>query len=97
MADARSPFEAADSPPNLPSGGSATTFFDEEDRPTEVHVRDAQGEVLSRATRIYDKYGRVLEEHQIWERPESMFPAQLREEILKAGGSLEEFRGNSWK
>ncbi|HKR83424.1 MAG TPA: hypothetical protein VJS37_04575 [Terriglobales bacterium] len=91
-ADARSPFEAADSPPNLPGGGSATTFFDEEDRPTEVQVRNAQGEIVNRATRVYDKHGRVLEEHQIWDRPETMFPAQLQEEILQAGGSMEELR-----
>jgi YD repeat-containing protein len=36
-AHAGSPFEVADSPPNLDGGGSATTFYDGQDRPTEVH------------------------------------------------------------
>jgi len=49
---AGSPIEAADMPPNLPGGGSATTIYDEHDRPTEVQIRDSQGEVVSRAIRI---------------------------------------------
>src|SRR6185437_7734746 len=36
-AHAGSPFEVADSPPNLDGGGSATTFYDDQDRPTEIH------------------------------------------------------------
>jgi hypothetical protein len=91
-ADARSPFAAADSAPNLDGGGSATTFYDEQDRPTEVHVRDAQGELISRAFRTYDEDGRVFEEHMIWDHPEKMFPASVRADVLKAGVSIEEFR-----
>jgi hypothetical protein len=48
--------------------------------------------VISRAVRSHDEEGRISEEHQIWDRPESMFPPQFREQILEAGGSLEEFR-----
>jgi hypothetical protein len=92
VADARSPFDAADSPPNLPGGGSATTVHDERDRPIEVHVRDASGQVISRAVRSYDEEGRVSEEHLIWERPESMFPPEARTEFLKTGIPIEEFR-----
>jgi hypothetical protein len=49
---AGSPFQVADRAPNLPGGGSATTVYDEHDRPAEVQVRDAQGELMSRAVRI---------------------------------------------
>jgi hypothetical protein len=91
-ADARSPFAAADSAPNLDGGGSATTFYDDQDRPTEVHVRDAQGELVTRAVRTYDKDGRVSEEHTIWEQPEKSFPTSVRADVLKAGVSIEEFR-----
>jgi hypothetical protein len=91
-ADARSPFAAADAAPNLPGGGSATTFYDEQDRPTEVHVRDAQGELVTRAVRTYDKDGRVSEEHTTWEQPEKSFPASVLADVLKAGVSIEEFR-----
>lgn len=91
-AHAGSPFEVADSAPNLDGGGSATTFYDEQDRPTEVHVLDAKGELISRAVRTYDKDGRVSEEHTIWEQPEKMFPAQVYADVLKAGIPIEEFR-----
>jgi len=92
MADARTPFQAADSPPNLPSGGSAITYYDEQDRPTEVQVRDAEGQVISRAVRSYDKDGRISEEYLTWDRPESLFPALTQADVLNAGISIEEFR-----
>jgi len=37
-----SPFEVADRAPNFPGGGSAVTIYDEDDRATEVQVRDAK-------------------------------------------------------
>jgi hypothetical protein len=49
-----SPFEAADRAPNLPSGGSATTLYDDHDRATEVQVRDASGKLVSRVLRRYN-------------------------------------------
>lgn len=91
-AHAGTPFSVADSAPNLPGGGSATTFYDEQDRPTEVHIRDAQGELVSRAVRTYDKDGRVSEEHTICDHPEKMFPSEVYADVLKAGVSIEEFR-----
>lgn len=91
-AHAGSPFEVADSPPNLDGGGSATTLYDDQDRPTEIHVRDAQGELVSRVVRTYDKDGRVSEEQLIWEQPEKSFPVSVRADVLKAGVSMEQFR-----
>jgi YD repeat-containing protein len=92
-----SPFSIADSAPNLPEGGAATTFYDEQDRPTEVHIRDAQGELVSRAICIYDARGNVSEEQQILERPEnlmkSIMPAQTWATFLKESGvSIDELR-----
>ena len=88
-----SPFQAADAPPNLPGGGSAMTIYDEHDRPIEVQVRDAQGEVVSRAVRTYDAHGRVAEEKQILDNPETIIPAEVRAKILaQSGASLKELR-----
>jgi|SRR5450755_2465006 YD repeat-containing protein len=49
VAEGGTPFQATDRAPNLPGGGSATTVYDEHERPTEVQVRDARGEVVKRA------------------------------------------------
>jgi YD repeat-containing protein len=88
-----SPFQVADMAPNLPGGGSATTIYDEDDRPTEVHVHDAQGKLVSRAARSYDAQGRVREEKQILDNPETMIPAGALEKMLEASGaSGEELR-----
>jgi hypothetical protein len=89
---AGSPFEVADMAPNLPGGGTATTVFDEHDRPTEVQVRDARGELVSRAVRIFDTQGRVTADKTILDNPEMLFPEELRAGILASGGSLEELR-----
>jgi YD repeat-containing protein len=86
IAEGGSPFEAADRAPNLPGGGSATTIYDEHDRATEVQVRDASGEVVSRAVRTYDAQGHVLEEKQILDNPETIFPAETRAQILEQSG-----------
>ena len=90
---AGSPFEALDTPPNLPGGGSAITIYDEFDRPVEVQVRNAHGEVVKRAARTYDSQGRVSEEHQILDNLEAAIPADFQAEIVKASGaSAEEVR-----
>jgi hypothetical protein len=88
-----SPFEIAAMGPNLPGGGSATTVYDQHDRPTEIQVRDLQGELVSRAVRIYDAQGNVTEERQILDSPEKIIPAEMRSEILKSmGTSLQDLR-----
>ena len=91
MAIAGSPFQAADMPPNLPDGGVATTIYDEQDRPTEVQIRDSHGQLLSHAVRIYDQQGRDSEEKQIIDNPEMMIPAELRKQA-EAAGALEQMR-----
>ena len=92
VASGGSPFEAADMPPNLPDGGVATTIYDEQDRPTEVQVRDSHGALLSHAVRIYDKQGRVTEEKQVVDNPEMMIPAEVRKQYEAAGAPLDELR-----
>ncbi|OLC99802.1 MAG: hypothetical protein AUH86_01710 [Acidobacteria bacterium 13_1_40CM_4_58_4] len=90
---AGSPFQIADMAPNLPGGGSATTVYDENDRPAEVQVRDAQGELVSRAVCIYDAQGHIVEEKQILDNPEMMIPAEVRAKILEdTGASREQLR-----
>lgn len=92
VASGGSPFEAADMPPNLPDGGVATTIYDDQDRPTEVQVRDLHGQLLSHAVRIYDKQGRVSDEKQIVDNPEMMIPAEVRKEAEASGASMDELR-----
>jgi hypothetical protein len=74
VAGAGSPFETADRAPNLPDGDSATTFYDADDRPTEVHVKNAHCGLITRAVIIYDAEGRVSEEKEILDNVETMFP-----------------------
>jgi YD repeat-containing protein len=83
VATGGSPFEAVEVAPNLPGGGTATTIYDEHDRAAEVQVRDASGEIVNRAVRTYDAQGHVLEEKQILDNPETMFPAEIRAQILE--------------
>ena len=85
-----SPFWAADRAPNMPGGGSATTSYDEQDRPIEVVVRDSESEVFSRTVRIYDAEGRVSEEKSIIENLEMMIPAESRAQMLKQSGATRE-------
>ena len=88
-----SPLEAADMPPNLPGGGTAVTTYDENDRPTEVQVRNAQGEVVNRAVRIYDQQGNIEEEKQILDDPLTIIPAEARASISATSAtSAEELR-----
>lgn len=81
-----SPFEAAERAPNLPGGGSATTIYDEQDRPTEVEVRDASGELVSHAVRTYDAQGHIIEEKLILDNLVSMFSPEAKAKILQESG-----------
>jgi YD repeat-containing protein len=83
---AGSPFEAIRALPNLPGGGSATTIYDEQDRATEIQVRDADGELVHRAVRTYDAQGHIAEEKQIWDSPEAMFPLEIHAKMLEESG-----------
>jgi hypothetical protein len=86
VAAAGSPFEATGRVPNLPGGGRVTTIYDEHDRATEIQVRDANGEVVNRAVRTYDTDGHIMEEKQILDNPEAMFPAEAQVKMLEQSG-----------
>ena len=81
-----SPFEVADRAPNFPCGGSAVTSYDEDDRATEVQVRDANGDLVNRASRTYDAQGRVIEEMQILDNLETIIPMEARAKMLDESG-----------
>jgi YD repeat-containing protein len=87
VAYAGSPFEVADGRPNLPGGGTTTTTYDENDRPTLVQVRDAQGAEVSRTVRVYDEQGHITEEKQILDDPLNLIPADARAKILADSGA----------
>lgn len=80
------PFESLGLPPNLPGGGTATTIYDEHDRPSEVEVRDAKGELVMHATRTYDSQGRVMAEKQFHDNFAPMFAPEAQEKILQESG-----------
>jgi len=96
-ATAGAPFEWADMAPNLEGGGTATTKYDENDRPTGVEVRNAQGELISRAMRIYDDRGNVKEDKQILDDPINILPAEMRAKIASEPGQAEELRAELTK
>jgi hypothetical protein len=86
VATAGSPFAAADTAPNLPGGGTATTIYDEHGRPTEVQVCDTNGELVSRALSTYGAEGRVIEEKLLYDNLVTMFPPETRQKLLDESG-----------
>lgn len=84
IAMAGSPFEVTNRAPNLPSVGTAITSYDEHDRATQVQVRDANGELSTGL--IYDTEGRIIEEKQILDNPETMIPSEARAKMLDESG-----------
>lgn len=79
-------FEAAGMMPNLPGGGTTTTAYDEHDRPVEVQVRGADGELVASASRTYNDQGHVIDETQRYENFVSQFPPETRQKILDESG-----------
>jgi YD repeat-containing protein len=77
-----SPFMIAAEAPNFPGGGSSLVSFDEFDRPYEVEVRGATGEVVTRAFRIYDEHGRVVEERAEVENIVPALPLELQKAMI---------------
>lgn len=93
VASGGSPFEALEMMPNIPGGGTTTTTYDEHDRPLEVAVRDANGELINRALRTYDAQGRVSDEKQVYDNLATMFPPEIRQKLQDESGlSAEQLR-----
>jgi hypothetical protein len=91
-------FAAGERAPNLAGGGSATTIYDDQDRPVEIQVREASGELISRTLRIYDNQGNIVEEKKSLDDPVKMIPAGDRNKILDSSGmSLDDLRGEFTK
>lgn len=86
-------FATEGKPVNLPGGGTATTSYDERDRPTEIETRNANGEVVYRTSRTYDDGGHVLAEKQRMDDPLSLFPPADQKKIADTGkASLQDLR-----
>ncbi len=49
-------------------------------------MRDASGELVSRAVRTFDAQGHVLEDKQTLDNPETIFPAEIRAQMLEQSG-----------
>lgn len=85
-----SPFEAARIGGGVPEGGTVVTHYDRHDHPVALEIRDADGNVLSRAERKYDSAGRVSSENSTMENPQFLIPAAIRAQILKESGASAE-------
>jgi YD repeat-containing protein len=72
-----SPWDAAVSGYGVPTGGTVTVVYDEDERPLEAQVRDVEGNIVSRVIRSYDTHGRVSEEKPTWENPAALFQEKL--------------------
>ena len=55
-------------------GGNVTTFYDQNDQPTEAQILDAQGQIVSRIVRTYGANGQLSEEKPTFE---NLAPAPL--------------------
>ena len=86
-------FDATGTAPNLPGGSSATTIYDAQDRPVEIQVRDAEGELVSKTVRTYDDRGKVIEEKQTMDDVTKMIPAETQNKMLaRSDVSLNDLR-----
>jgi extradiol dioxygenase family protein len=65
----------------VPKGGNVTTLYDEDDQTTELQVRSAEGDIISRVVRTYDVNGRVTEEKLILENPGHQLSEELRTQL----------------
>jgi hypothetical protein len=75
--------------PNLPGGGTATTIYDEHDRPAEVQIKDANGQLIRRNLRTYDPQGHLVEQKQVLDSLEAMFPPEAMGKISEESGVSE--------
>jgi len=72
---------------DVPNGGSVVTLYDENGRATELQVRDAEGQVVSRIVRTYNAAGLVVEEKPIVQNPSAALdklPADLMSQMNEA-------------
>ncbi len=72
--------------------GSTITLYDERDRPIEVQLYDANGALMSRAVRVYDEQGRVIEEKMMMDDPLALIPAKQQKSMLDEGLTAQQIR-----
>jgi len=73
-----------------PLGGMVKTLYDKSDRPTELQVYVAEGQLLQRLVRNYDSAGRLVETKVVLENISAMVPADMAKELLNQPGAAEE-------
>jgi hypothetical protein len=82
-----SPWDGATAGFGVPSGGRLITIYDENDRPVEMQIRDAEDHLVSRVVRSYNADGLVIEDKSILENPASVLdklPAEERSQLNPA-------------
>jgi len=74
----------------IPAGGHEKILFNEQDRPVEWQVSDANGNLLNRLIRTYDENGRVAEIRYTIENFLLSLPAEAQQEFSAQPGAAEE-------
>lgn len=80
-----SPWAAAQLGFGVPAGGNVTTFYDQNDQPTEEQILDAEGQIVSRIVRTYGANGQLSEEKPTFENLAPVMlermPAEQRDQM----------------
>jgi hypothetical protein len=71
------PWENSDVLFQPPSGGTVTTLYDERDHPVEGQISDANGRLMMRIVRTYDRQGRIQGDKLIPEDMQGAVPEEL--------------------
>jgi len=74
----------------IPASGYAKVLFNEQDRPVEWQVSDANGNLLNRLIRTYDENGRLTEMRYTIENFLLSLPAEAQQEFSAQPGAAEE-------
>ena len=78
------PWEGSDLPFPPPSGGTVTSIYDEQNRPVEALVHDANGNLTMRLVRTYDKQGNIEGDKLIPEKTQIQVPEELAGQLNDA-------------
>jgi hypothetical protein len=81
---AGSPWEGGALPLAPPSGGTLITIYDDKDRPVEAQATDAEGHLIVRLMRTYDKDGRILADKLYPQETEAAIPQDIAGQLNDA-------------
>jgi YD repeat-containing protein len=69
---------------NVPEGATITTLYNERDQPIEAQIHNAEGQLVSRIVRGYDKKARHESDQQIIENSDLILPPEMKSQMNAA-------------